>query len=323
MSMSLRLAAERYRPVGFRLYTNGDSLMNVIFRRTLAALGATVAAVASTAVMASPAQAATSGLARVIGNNRVEFRALLGVSNSVVVTISGRTVTIDDRVALSAGAGCKRVDSTKVRCTTSAATARIDVWTGDYNDYVRNDTGVFMLAGGSGGNDTLIGGSGRDQLQGGAGNDKLNGRNGRGELWGDVGSDYIWGGTGYDYVVAGTGNDVISTGAGNDLIHGQEGNDKIYASNGDDTVLGDAGSDLVYAGAGDDYVLGGGGNDTIGGEAGDDKLIAENYKRVGNTVVSSPSTTARDALAAGAGTDICLRSAKTAWSNCEYFTAVP
>ncbi|GAA4939249.1 calcium-binding protein [Actinoplanes utahensis] len=296
--------------------------MNVVLRRTLAALGATAAAVASTAVLASPAQAATSGIVKVIGTNRVEFRALLGVSNAVVLTISGRTVTIDDRVALTAGAGCSRVDSTKVRCTTSAATARLDVWVGDRNDYVRNDTGVFMLAGGANGDDTLIGGSGRDQLQGGAGNDKLLGRNGQGELWGDVGHDYIYGGTGYDYVVAGPGSDYISTAGSDDLIHGQDGNDRIYSGAGNDTVSADAGNDLIYGGVGDDYVIGGVGNDSIGGEAGDDKLIAENYKRSGNAVVSSPSATARDGLYAGAGADICLRSARTVNSGCEYYTAV-
>lgn len=296
--------------------------MNV---KHLSALGATVVAVASTVLFASPAQAASAGLATA-GKNTVSFRALLGQTNKVTVTISGRTVTITDRVAIKAGTGCRAVSRTKVRCTTSQATKTIKVALGDKNDYVRNYTGVFMLAGGSTGNDTLVGGSGTDQLQGGSGNDKLYGGNGRGELFGDSGTDYIVGGSGYDYVAAGSGDDTIATGAGNDLIHGQAGNDTVYAGVGHDQVRGWGGNDRIWGGAGNDFLMGDVGNDALAGEAGDDILVGEIYKVVGDKGVSSGSATASDRLYAGANTsvgDICLESSsRGSASGCEWFTAV-
>ena len=84
-------------------------------RKTLALLGATAAAVASTAVMASPAQAASAGLTRVVGSSTVEFRALMGKANGLTITIKGRTVTLTDKVAIKAGKGCKSVSRTKVK----------------------------------------------------------------------------------------------------------------------------------------------------------------------------------------------------------------
>ncbi|BEL10471.1 hypothetical protein Q0Z83_086620 [Actinoplanes sichuanensis] len=170
--------------------------MNV---KHLSALGATAVAAASTVFFASPAQAASAGLAAA-GKSTVSFRALMGRTNRVTVTISGRTVTLTDRVAIRAGTGCRSVSRTRVRCTTSQATRTIKVALGDRNDYVRNYTGVFMLASGSAGNDTLIGGSGIDQLQGGPGNDRLYGGRGRDELFGDSGADHIVGVRGYDYI---------------------------------------------------------------------------------------------------------------------------
>jgi Ca2+-binding RTX toxin-like protein len=296
--------------------------MNV---RHLSVFGATAVAVASTLVFASPAQAASAGLATA-GKNTVSFRALLGQTNRVSVTISGRTVTITDRVAIRAGTGCRSVSRTQVRCTTNQATKTIKVALGDKNDYVRNHTGVFMLAGGSTGDDTLIGGSGADQLQGGSGADRLYGGNGRGELFGDAGADHIVGGTGYDYVAAGAGDDTIATGAGGDLIHGQAGDDTIYAGGGDDQVRGWGGGDRIWGGAGNDFLMGDVGDDALAGEAGDDVLVGEIYKVVGDQGVSSGSATAADRLYAGVNTsvgDICLESSsRGSSSGCEWFTAV-
>jgi Ca2+-binding RTX toxin-like protein len=299
--------------------------MNLKYRRTLAAFGATAAALAGTTLFASPAQAASAGLATA-GKSTVSFRALMERTNKVSVTISGRTVTLTDRVAIKAGKGCKQVTRYRVRCTTSQATKLIKVALGDRNDSVRNHTGVFMLAGGSTGNDTLIGGPGGDQLQGGPGNDKLYGGNGKGELFGDSGADRIVGGSGYDYVAAGTGNDTVYGGAGNDQLHGEAGNDTVYAGTGNDTVRGWGGNDRLWGSDGNDFLMGDIGNDAIAGEAGDDVLVGEIYKAVNGKGVSSGSATAADRLYAGANTsvgDICLESSsKTTTSGCEWYTGV-
>ncbi|HWS37198.1 MAG TPA: calcium-binding protein [Actinoplanes sp.] len=298
--------------------------MNVKYRRTLVSLGLGAAVVASSALFAGPAQAATSGLARVYGTDTVVFQALMSKVNKVKVTISGRTVTIDDVTAISAGRGCKRVDSTKVRCTTSAKTKLISVALGDKNDYVRNYTSVPMLAGGGAGNDTLIGGSGADELQGSTGNDKLYGGGGNDLLLGHSGADYISGGAGSDQIAGGAGNDKIYGGNGNDLIQGQTGSDTIDGGTGSDRILGYSGNDKIYGGTGNDLLIGNAGNDMLSGGAGDDDLVGEHYKVVKGKVISNGSANAADKLYGGANVDICLISTKKSkTSGCEYFTAVP
>ncbi|MDR6324177.1 calcium-binding protein [Actinoplanes couchii] len=295
------------------------------YRRTLATLGLSTAVIATSALLASPAQAATSGLAKVVGTGTVQFQALMGKVNKVNVTISGRTVTITDVTAISAGKGCKRVNSKKVKCTTSGKTTKISVALGDKNDYVRNHTSVFMLAGGGAGNDTLIGGSGRDQLQGGTGNDKLYGNGGNDELFGESGADYISGGAGNDYIVAGSGNDTIYGGDGNDEIHGQAGNDTINTGPGTNTALGYSGNDKITGGSGRDFLIGNAGNDVLAGGAGDDVLVGEHYKVVSGKGVSQGSATAADKLYGSThiNGDICLSSSKkTSKSGCEYSTSV-
>lgn len=297
--------------------------MNIKYRRTLATLGLGSAVVASSALFAGPAQAATSGLARVSGT-KVVFQALMGKVNKVKVTISGRTVTIDDIAAISAGRGCKRVDSTKVRCTTSAKTTLISVALGDKNDYVRNYTSVSMLAGGGAGKDTLIGGSGADELQGSSSSDKLYGGGGDDTLYGQSSADYLSGGAGSDRIAGGAGNDKAYGGNGNDVIQGHTGVDTVDGGAGSDRIWGFSGNDKIAGGAGNDLLIGNAGNDTLSGGAGDDDLVGEHYKVVNGKVISSGSAKATDKLYGGANVDICLISTKKSkTSGCEYFTAVP
>jgi hypothetical protein len=61
----------------------------------------------------------------------------------VVITRSGNTITIDDRVAISAGKGCKKVkgDKTKVICTTTGAAGE------DLNEDPANDDDPVVAAG--------------------------------------------------------------------------------------------------------------------------------------------------------------------------------
>src|SRR5688572_3920261 len=89
----------------------------------------TTVAVVGTA--AAPAQAAAAGVASAAGTT-VQYKAAAGKANQVVVTRSGRTITIDDKVAVRAGKGCKAVkgDKTKVRCTTTKAPTRVRVYLG-------------------------------------------------------------------------------------------------------------------------------------------------------------------------------------------------
>ncbi|MBO3744116.1 calcium-binding protein [Actinoplanes flavus] len=259
--------------------------MSLINRKTLATVGATAIAIATTALFATPAQAASAGLAKVVGTKTVQFQALLGKSNSVKLSISGRTVTITDKVAIKAGKGCKSVNSKKVRCTTKAKTAKLSVALGDKNDYVRNYTNVYLLVDAGSGNDTVIGGNASEELQGDSGNDRIYGNGGNDKLIAEGGNDYVSAGAGNDQIWGGTGADALHGGAGMDKFSGGTGNDTLTGGTQVDVLSGDDGNDYIYGGAGEytsggliygDTVYGGNGNDTIHGEADTDIIDGGN-----------------------------------------------
>ncbi|WP_127498792.1 calcium-binding protein [Actinoplanes solisilvae] len=207
-------------------------------RKMLAMIGA---AVATTSVfVASPAQAAAAGKAEVLGlhNSIVKFIAAKGHANSMVITISGRTVTLNDPHPIKAGKGCKAVkgDRTKVKCTTARKPTDITVILGDKNDTVRNTTGIWMVANGGSGNDTLIGGSYIDRLFGESGNDTIYGRGANDAIDGGPGNDRIYGGNGNDWADGDTGNDTLYGERGNDTLHGGAGNDRIIGGPGKDVI---------------------------------------------------------------------------------------
>ncbi|MBB2945652.1 Ca2+-binding RTX toxin-like protein [Actinoplanes lutulentus] len=180
----------------------------------------------------TPALAASTGVASVSGTT-VTYKAGQQKTNAVTITRSGRTVTIDDRVTVKAGKGCKKVkgDRTRVRCTTATAPTRIKVFLYDRNDSLKNKTSIKTFGYAGTGDDKLTGGSAADRLVG------------------DSGNDQIWGGA---------GNDSLDGGAGNDRITGGAGNDKEYGSTGNDTFAqvrsGRVDSDVMRGGPGRDTV---------------------------------------------------------------------
>ena len=204
----------------------------------------------ATAVAAVPAQAASTGVAVVRGKATVEYKAGAGRQNSVTVTRSGRTITIDDKVAVKAGKGCRQVknDKTRVTCTTTKNPTAIRVFTQDRNDVVVNGTDVRLVANG---------GTGRDRLTGGPRDDNLAG---------------------------GSGNDVLRGGAGDDTLLGDSGNDKLYGGNGDDYLMGERGRDRLEGGAGFDYLQGddpglGVAADVLLGGADEDRVSYSDYRK--------------------------------------------
>jgi Ca2+-binding RTX toxin-like protein len=275
-------------------------------RRRLAA--AVLAAAGSASFLATPAQAATYATANV-WVSAVRFAAAPGQSNFVVITVSGRYVTIDDRVAVRPGPGCGQAtgDPTRVGCVTPGRPGAVSVTLGDDNDKIDNRTAIPLVALGGAGTDTLAGGSSRDRLYGGAGMDHLVGRAGDDTLDGGDGHDWIEGrtgndridaGPGIDEVHAGAGNDIVLGGDGDDLLHGYAGDDVMSGGNGDDVIQGwqgrdqlngNAGNDLIYGGvadgdvpdsgdtitggAGHDHLLGMAGNDAISGGPGNDFIV--------------------------------------------------
>ena len=245
----------------------------------LSRIGLIAVTTVSAGALAAPAEAAATGVASVSGT-KVTYKAARGKQNKVVVTRSGRTVTVDDRVAVKAGKGCKAVkgDRTRVRCTTAKATTKLYVYTYDRNDSVVNKaalrsvidggTAADRLTGGSladsiigrSGNDKIWGGAGHDLLSGGDGNDAIDGQAGGDYLNGDAGQDSLYGGAGFDadHLSGGWGNDTARGGAGNDELRGDAGRDRLLGEAGDDIMTGDD-ADAVFA----DTMIGGAGRDTV------------------------------------------------------------
>jgi Ca2+-binding RTX toxin-like protein len=229
----------------------------------LARIGLTLLTTASVGVLAAPAQAATNGVVSVVDTTKVQYKAKKGQQNKVVVTRAGRTITVDDRVALKAGKGCKAVkgDKTKIRCTPKKAPTRVSVYTYDRNDSVVNQTDLPMTADGGTGNDKLTGGPRGDRLAGGNGADRVYGLGGGDHLDGGPGNDLIHAGAGSDTVMEPSGNF-----SGNDVIYGEAGADTLFAESGNDKVYGGNDGDLVLGGAGNDWLDGGWGDDTLVGD---------------------------------------------------------
>ncbi|GGN95995.1 hypothetical protein GCM10010112_86810 [Actinoplanes lobatus] len=213
-------------------------------------------------LIATPAQAAAHGTVKVTHGYRVTYHARWGQENEVVVTGSGATVTIDDRVAITPGKGCERVggDKTKVRCRASSE-ARVWIMAYDRNDSVEIRSGLPTSINGGSGRDTLIGGPRRDIINGDTGADRISGNGGDDKLDGYVGDDRIWGGDGGDTLIGSYGDDVISGGDGRDSFISGDGNDREYGGPGND--LFEAGPPLVAGAADADTYLGGSGRDAV------------------------------------------------------------
>ncbi|KUL34622.1 calcium-binding protein [Actinoplanes awajinensis] len=182
-----------------------------------------------------------------------------------MVTRSGRTVTIDDKYAIKPGKGCKRVDATKVRCTTKTTPMLITVQLGTKNDRFVNKTAIRSWVRGQSGNDTLYGGPSEDFLDGGLNNDTLIGGAGDDGLAGWSGDDLLYGGSGRDWLDGKTGNDRLYGGTYGDRLQGGPGNDLIDGGSGNDFLAGEN-EDRGLAGpfpVGSDVFRGGAGRDTV------------------------------------------------------------
>jgi Ca2+-binding RTX toxin-like protein len=244
---------------------------------------------AAVAVSAAPAQAAATGVASVVGA-QLTFKAGSGKTNRVWITQAGGKVTVDDRVAVKPGKGCRAVkgDKTKVTC---AGAEEVSVSLGSGNDVFVNISGLVAYAYGNSGNDTLNGGTGRDVLRGGSGNDTVNGGAGNDYVYGETGNDKVYGGTGNDRMYGDSGSDQLHGGAGRDLIRDGSGNDRVYGDAGNDVLYDNKGKDRYYGSAGDDVLQAGDGKDAdrYSGGAGTDTV---DYQHMSEPVTAAGGVTA-------------------------------
>jgi serralysin len=224
--------------------------------KALPALGLSAALGFGTILLATPAQAATTGTVFVNTVSSVEFKAANGKKNNLVVTSSGNKLIFDDSVALKAGKGCKAVSGhkTMVSCALNKPSTMV-VTLGDKNDIFVNRTGVKFNVYGGAGNDTLTGSSNNDRLDGGTGNDKLYGGAGNDQVRGRDGNDLLDGGDGKDWIDGHAGNDTLVGRLGNDELNGGSGKDVYWAGGGFDTMV-DPGTsaDVFHGGADGDSV---------------------------------------------------------------------
>lgn len=253
-------------------------------RRGLAGIAIIVGALVSTTAFAVPAHAASPGQAWVSEDDIVVFSAAKRATNSVTITRSGRAITIDDKVAITAYEGCRRVgkDKTKVKCTTSQAPEEIDVWLEDKNDILTNKTNVYVYVDGGGGNDKITGGKADDVLRGGSGNDTLRGGLGRDILIGGTGADVMTGDAGVDLVSYYDRKKAVKAdvdGAKRD--DGEKGEkdtisadvERLEGGKGADTLTGNGMANFLLGGAGNDVLRGGGGVDVLLGDKGADTMF--------------------------------------------------
>lgn len=259
-------------------------------------LGVALLATLGTGLIATPAQAASIGVVSLAaGDDTIRYTAAAKTANKVVVTRSGRTVTIDDRVRLKAGKGCKAVkgDSTKVRCTFAIP---------DWNNYEilarLGDRADSLVAKGKI-RVVAYGGSGADSLSGGSGDDHLipdfteteSGDDGP-DVIDPIAADVVRGGSGTDTVdysdrqrnpvvvdLDGQAGDDGRAGEGDtvgadvenllgtiyaDTLTGNDSANEIRGSGGNDVLAGLGGADRLFGAEGDDDLSG---QDTTGDQA--------------------------------------------------------
>ena len=145
------------------------------------------------------------------------------VTDQIVITYNGVTVSFAVGVALTAAAGnLVFPDSSQLFIGTFAAV---------------NDT--FTLP------------SSNDAMFGGQGDDNLNAGNGTNTLQGNQGNDTLTGGTGADSAYGGQDNDTIDAGAGTNFVNGNRGNDSITGGSGNEILLGGRDNDVVDGGDGE------------------------------------------------------------------------
>ena len=208
----------------------------------------------------------------------VQYTALKGEANDVMVSFDGTSFRIHDAARAYPGYGCRRVTLTDVACDAT------DVWqvrveSGDGDDVVHTEVPVPATIDAGAGDDRLYGGSETDYLLGGSGVDVLDGGDGWDYLFGGPGADDLRGGPGIrdvaDYNDRTTAvtvtldglrndgeageNDLVEAdvedvfgGAGNDTIVGDVQSNDLNGLSGDDTLDGGLGPDILYGGDGTD-----------------------------------------------------------------------
>ncbi|MEI2713994.1 MAG: calcium-binding protein [Nocardioides sp.] len=234
---------------------------------------AATALAATTALVAAPAQAATS--ASFAGG---VLTVSLGSPTGFVVMPYGSGYSVTSDEGITSLPGCGKDDIDQWHCT---GVTKVVVTGTSGADYVSVEGDFLVEARLGAGDDELYAESTRKvtaYTEAGADRVLLSNHNNLANIQaahidGGDGDDWIVGGSGGDTLIGGSGNDEIAGGAGNDSIQGGEGADKLFGGrfdknpidggDGDDVLDGGGGDDLMYGGLGADVFNGGAGVDTV------------------------------------------------------------
>ena len=176
---------------------------NTLLRNTGMALGFVTVLFAGATALAGPASAAT--VTAQVDGTRILVNGS-AVADGIDVSPLGGFVTVSNTLgSVAAGPGCRQLGS-GVRCPTSGIT-RVDVFAGDGNDAIRNNTTLPSTLSGDNGADTVNGGAKADLLAGGFGDDVINGGAGDDQIRGLAGNDRLSGGAGIDRIDGGGNTD--------------------------------------------------------------------------------------------------------------------
>src|SRR4051812_27859492 len=159
--------------------------------------------------LAVPASASAGLASRAAGSDVLDLgENATDETNTVTVTLSGGTYTIEDDAGMGAGAGCEdnTPDPNTVTCP-AAPVASISADLGAGDDKFTSTVATPAKIMGGAGLDDLSGGPGPDDLIGGPDNDKLRGGAGNDHLVGE--STPMDTATGQNDMDGGSGDDVI------------------------------------------------------------------------------------------------------------------
>jgi Ca2+-binding RTX toxin-like protein len=293
-----------------------EEVVSVKFRRIVTGVGAALLLVAAqVALLATPAQAATSNVK--ISGAMLVFKAGDNIGSEILIDIVGGYFKVSDSAGpVTPGWGCAvdQSDPNKARAVCPVNDPQfgqvkfVSADAGNFHDTlgVRGTLGfgnmIAFLNGGEGNDELWIDIVGSGRLYGGTGHDTLEGGSGPDLLFGEAGNDWLWGYGGDDTLVGGPGGDVMSGGPGVDTVSytdhlkpvvadadGTRGDDgeagegdtiqpdveTLRGGGGNDLLIGSAANDELSGGVGDDTLVGGGGSDALFGEAGRDWLYGD------------------------------------------------
>jgi len=240
-------------------------------RRMASVLALAAIAVGAQVVTALPSYADTNVT---VSGDRLTVLAKAGVKNNITLKGDGGTITVIDTAdRISGGGRCVKVNDNEIRC--SGIIRSIQVFTGDGDDTITNESSVQARVDGGPGKDRMNAGPAGDRFTGGPGDDTFIGGDGDDVMIADRlldGNDVFDGNGGIDtadYSNRSLAVNVSLDSEPNDGSAGERDNMREGIENINGTPL----SDILVGNKRANEIRGLAGDDTLDGKSGVDRLI--------------------------------------------------